>query len=83
MSRGVTLTSGGSKKSPGYYESYVSYWMPFLGNNYGLHDASWRSSFGGDIYINSGSHGCVNLPPKKAGQLYNKISIGTIVIIHD
>ena len=81
--RNITLKSGGKKKDPGYYESFVSYWMPFLGNNYGLHDANWRSNFGGDIYKYSGSHGCVNLPPAKAGELYNMISVGTIVIIHN
>ena len=43
------------------YESPVSYWMPF-NKGIGLHDASWRSTFGRDIYINSGSHGCINLP---------------------
>ena len=41
------------------YESPVSYWMPF-NKGIGLHDASWRSTFGRDIYINSGSHGCIN-----------------------
>ena len=46
------------------YSSPVSYWMPFNGN-IGLHDASWRSSFGGNIYKYSGSHGCVNLPSEK------------------
>ena len=80
--RNITLKSGGKKKDPGYYESFVSYWMPFLGNSYGLHDANWRTNFGGDIYKYSGSHGCVNLPPKKAAELYNMISVGTIVIIH-
>ncbi|MDE7265857.1 MAG: L,D-transpeptidase/peptidoglycan binding protein, partial [Lachnospiraceae bacterium] len=29
------------------YSSPVSYWMPF-NNNVGMHDASWRSSFGGN-----------------------------------
>lgn len=80
--RGITLTSGGKKNSPGYYESYVSYWMPFIGNNYGLHDASWRSEFGGDIYKYSGSHGCINLPPSKAGELYEVVSVGDPVIVH-
>ncbi|MDD4200843.1 MAG: L,D-transpeptidase family protein [Eubacteriales bacterium] len=80
--RNIILRGGGKKKDPGYYESFVSYWMPFLGNSYGLHDASWRSSFGGEIYRYSGSHGCVNLPPPKAAELYNMISIGTTVIIH-
>ncbi|MDO4518135.1 MAG: L,D-transpeptidase family protein [Bacillota bacterium] len=80
--RGVTLTSGGKKKDPGYYSSYVNYWIPFLGNNYGLHDASWRSNFGGEIYKTAGSHGCINLPPNKAGQLYNLIDVGTLLIVH-
>ena len=81
-SRNVTLKGGGKKKSKTYYESFVKYWMPFLGASYGLHDANWRSSFGGDIYKYSGSHGCVNLPPSKAPELYNMISVGTIVVIH-
>ncbi|MBQ3466630.1 MAG: L,D-transpeptidase, partial [Firmicutes bacterium] len=44
---------------------------------------SWRSNFGGDIYKYSGSHGCVNLPTNKAPELYNLISVGTVVIIHN
>ena len=43
------------------YETPVSYWMPFNGG-IGLHDATWRTEFGGDIYLTSGSHGCVNAP---------------------
>ncbi|MCR5774680.1 MAG: L,D-transpeptidase [Lachnospiraceae bacterium] len=63
------------------YESFVRYWMPFTGN-YGMHDASWRSSFGGSIYQTNGSHGCVNMPRETAEALYNTISVGTTVIIH-
>ncbi|HRL00587.1 MAG TPA: L,D-transpeptidase family protein, partial [Trichococcus flocculiformis] len=45
------------------YESPVQYWIPFLGNAYGLHDASWQTQgFGGDLYLYLGSHGCVNTP---------------------
>ncbi len=80
--RNVTLKGGGKKKDKTYYESFVKYWMPFLGYSYGLHDASWRSKFGGDIYKYSGSHGCVNLPPAKTPELYDMISVGTIVVIH-
>lgn len=82
-SRNVKLVGGGPKKSKSHYESFVSYWMCFLGNGYGLHDASWRSSFGGDIYKYSGSHGCVNLPTSEAPKLYDLISVGTIVIVHN
>ena len=81
--RNIVLKGGGKKGSKTYYESPVSYWMPFLGNSYGLHDANWRSNFGGDIYKYGGSHGCVNLPPSKTPDLYNMISVGTIVVIHN
>lgn len=52
------------------YETPVSYWMPFNGN-IGMHDASWRREFGGDIYLTNGSHGCVNLPKKMAKKIYD------------
>lgn len=63
------------------YNVYVQYWMPFYGN-YGLHDASWRSSFGGQDYYYGGSHGCVNLPLDTAAWLYNWGDVGTPVWIH-
>ena len=63
------------------YSSHVDYWMPFNGG-IGLHDADWRSSFGGDIYVYNGSHGCVNMPPKYAKKLYNSIGAGTVVIVY-
>ena len=63
------------------YESPVSYWMPF-NKGIGLHDASWRSTFGGDIYINSGSHGCINLPTGFAGSLYSQIYVNLPVVVY-
>lgn len=48
----------------------------------GLHDAKWRSRFGGGIYENDGSHGCINLPAAFAEQLFNKVRRGTPVIIY-
>jgi len=65
---------------PGY-RSYVDYWMPFDGG-IGLHDAQWRNEFGGDIYINSGSHGCVNLPFEVAKTIYENSEVGTKVLVH-
>lgn len=64
------------------YSSPVSYWMPFNGN-VGLHDASWRSSFGGTIYKYSGSHGCVNLPSSAAEEIFGIIKPGMPVIVYD
>ena len=63
------------------YESFVNYWIGFYRGAFGFHDASWRSSFGGNIYQYAGSHGCVNMPYSKVRQLYNMIEIGTPVYI--
>ena len=63
------------------YDTIVRYWMPFVGRSYGIHDASWRSRFGGTIYKYNGSHGCVNVSSKAAAELYNMVEIGTPVII--
>ncbi len=51
------------------YETPVNYWMPF-NRNIGMHDATWRRSFGGEIYKTNGSHGCINLPKKSAASIY-------------
>ena len=63
------------------YETPVKYWMPFNGN-IGMHDATWRASFGGDIYLTSGSHGCINLPYSKAKEIYQYVSKGFPVICY-
>lgn len=64
------------------YISYVDYWMPFIGNSYALHDADWRSTFGGNIYTYNGSHGCVNLPVDKAAELFGLTEVGDVVVVH-
>ncbi|MCI9539315.1 L,D-transpeptidase family protein [Parabacteroides goldsteinii] len=64
------------------YRSFVHYWMPFNWDGQGLHDATWRNKFGGDIYKTGGSHGCVNLPYDFAGKLYDAVSIGTPVVVY-
>lgn len=62
------------------WKNWVDYWMPF-NQSIGLHDATWRSEFGGTIYQNSGSHGCVNLPHDVASQLFSMVEQGTIVVV--
>lgn len=64
------------------YISHVKYWMPFIDDSVALHDSSWRSEFGGEIYKSNGSHGCVNLPPDKAAELYDMVGEGTVVVCH-
>jgi len=63
------------------YRSHVNYWMPVY-NNIGLHDATWRGAFGGNIYKWNGSHGCVNLPLKAAKELYGYVEKGMSVIFY-
>lgn len=75
-----TMIPGKRLKGP-TWDVWVNYWMAFNGN-IGIHDASWRRSFGGNIYQTNGSHGCVNLPGNVASQLYGMVGIGTPVIVH-
>lgn len=63
------------------YASDVEFFMPFA-YNIGIHDASWRSSFGGQIYKSSGSHGCINVPYDTAKALYETIKVGTPVVAY-
>ncbi|MBQ7925429.1 MAG: peptidoglycan binding domain-containing protein [Lachnospiraceae bacterium] len=65
----------------GDYAEFVYYWMPFHGN-YGMHDATWRTEFGGDIYLENGSHGCINLPLENAEVIYNYMYAGYPVICY-
>lgn len=64
------------------YETEVRYWMQFTWSGVGFHDADWQPAFGGSLYQSVGSHGCINMPVDKAGQLLNLISAGVPVICH-
>ena len=63
------------------YATPVTYWMPFNGN-IGMHDATWRSSFGGEIYLTNGSHGCINLPYENAKVIYEYVYTGFPVVCY-
>ena len=71
---GVVLTGPG-------YAAGVQFWMPFYGNM-GIHDAKWRSEFGGEIYKKNGTHGCVNAPYYLAKTIYKYIEAGVPVICY-
>lgn len=64
------------------YRTPVDYWMPFNGG-IGMHDATWRSSFGGAIYKTGGSHGCINLPHGVAKTIYENIAGGMPVLCYN
>ncbi len=66
-------------RGPGY-ASPVDFWMPVKGA-IGIHDASWRSKYGGTIYQTNGSHGCINTPRDAMVQLYDSVEVGTPVVM--
>jgi len=68
------------KESPLYYDLLVKYWMPFF-EGYGIHDAYWRSVYGGPDYAWSGSHGCINTPLDAVKFIWEWAEIGTSVYI--
>lgn len=63
------------------YRTEVTYWMPFNGG-IGMHDATWRGSFGGNINQSNGSHGCINLPLEAARTIYENIYEGMPIICY-
>lgn len=63
------------------YNIHVEYWLGYDGD-YGIHDAAWRDDFGGDLYLDEGSHGCVNTPMEAMAAFFEKAEVGTPVIVH-
>ena len=64
------------------YRTWVNYWMRITWTGVGFHDAVWQDRFGGDWYIEHGSHGCINMRLEDAEKLYSMLQKGTPVIIH-
>ena len=64
------------------YKTWVNKWMRLTNQGIGLHDASWQPYFGGNRYKGHGSHGCINLPPKFASDLFDTVSTGWLVVIY-
>lgn len=75
--RGKPLANG----KPSYLTP-VKYWMRITWSGIGFHDAKWQPTFGGERYVTNGSHGCINMPPAMAAQLFDAIGIGTPVVVH-
>ena len=64
------------------YKTPVDYWMPFY-EGVGIHDAdTWRTAYGGDIYLWSGSHGCINTPTAQAAVIFQNVEVGTPVVCY-
>lgn len=94
----VTGASWGYPTPPGYYkvenkdtncwlsgEDYnvhVDYWIGFIGYQIGIHDADWRTKFGGENYVKNGSHGCVNTPKAAVQVIFDNIEPGVPVLVY-
>ncbi len=63
------------------YEITVDYWVGFT-YQIGFHDAQWQSEFGGEEYLENGSHGCVNLPLDTARVVYEKSFLDMPVFVY-
>lgn len=63
------------------YATPVDYWIPFF-TDVGFHDAQWRDGFGGEIYKNDGSLGCVNMPLEAVRTIYENIEKGVGVYVY-
>lgn len=78
---GITYKERDATLNGETYSTPVSFWMPF-NNNVGMHDATWRSEFGRNIYMTNGSHGCINLPYSVAQEIYGYVEKNTPVICY-
>lgn len=66
----------------GSWDEHVDYWMPFIRNEYGFHDAAWQTfPFGDEKYHTDGSRGCVHLPIDMMAWVYNWAPVGTTVVV--
>ena len=63
------------------YSVHVDYWLGYDGD-YGIHDAQWRDEFGGELYLENGSHGCTNTPTEPMAAIHEKAELGMTVIVH-
>ena len=63
------------------WDDHVDFWMPF-DDQIGLHDSFWRDDYGADIYLEDGSHGCINTPHEAMEIIFNAYDRGDIVIVY-
>lgn len=78
---GITYKERDATLNGETYSTPVNFWMPF-NNNVGMHDATWRTEFGSNIYMTNGSHGCINLPYEIAQEIYGYVEKNTPVICY-
>ena len=57
-----------------YGEIFCHYFIRITEDGVGVHDADWRTVFGGDIYQYDGSHGCINTPYEATKAIFDFLS---------
>ncbi len=81
LSRSSPATLKGSYRGSRWV-TRVNYWMGFTYSGQGIHDATWQSAFGGQLYRQGrGSHGCVNTPMAAVRKVYENSYVGMLVIV--
>lgn len=82
LNRLRNVTMRGDNDDGTRYEEPASYWMGVTWNGIGMHDSSWRTKFGGDIWKTNGSHGCINMPKKEIPKLFKLVEEDMPVVMH-
>lgn len=75
-------TLQGSEVGNANYSVKVKYWAQFTNSGCGFHDASWRTNWASDAYLNNGSGGCVNTPSNVMANVYNNLSQKEAVVVY-
>jgi hypothetical protein len=55
------------------YTASCDYFIQVTGSGVGIHDSSWRVVYGGDQWIDNGSHGCINTPYDKVAEIFETL----------
>ena len=63
-------------RGPGYYLPGVP-WTMYFYKGFGIHGTYWHNNFGHPM-----SHGCVNMRTPEAQFVYERVSVGTQVVVH-
>lgn len=64
-----------------YGSAFCHYWIAISWDGIGIHDLG-RSVWGGNEYINNGSHGCINTPIDAVKVIFDSVPEHTPVIVY-
>lgn len=73
---------GGVPGTADYYNLPNVQYISWFNGAIAIHQAWWRSSFGGADYVWNGSHGCINATLASSMYIYNWAPVGTPVVVH-